>query len=372
MRFLLSKFKQIFISTFILISFSTNAISENYKLKQIAFLAKPWGFSFINEAELIITEKIGNIKIVNINNGKVKKIKHNLNYINVGQGGLLDINYKNGTVWVSYVEKLTFRKIYRFSIAKGKLNNERIIFENIFQSLPKNWSEHHFGGRLLIKDEYLFASLGEQGKKKLAQDPNSHLGSIIRIKLNGEIPIDNPKFINKPDWLPELYQIGFRNPQGLTASPFDNKIYASNHGPKGGDWFGEVKKGENYGWPILGWGGVNYDDTYIGPKWKSGFTKPIKYWVPSIGVSSITIYEGNEFNEWNGHALVTSLSSGALRKINLDPLSKNSEKIIFENKINRIRDILVDKKDGKIFFLTEKYYGQDGPIEDGLWKMERN
>ena len=88
----------------------------------------------------------------------------------------------------------------------------------------------------------------------IAQDPTSHPGSIIRIHLDGSIPKDNPKFEGKSDWLPEIYQIGVRNPQGLTVSSFDGKIYASNHGAKGGDWFGEVKKGENYGWKILGWG----------------------------------------------------------------------------------------------------------------------
>ena len=124
-----------------------------------------------------------------------------------------------------------------------------------------------------IKDNYLFASAGERGGGMIAQDPTSHPGSIIRIYLDGSIPKDNPKFEGRSDWLPEIYQIGVRNPQGLTYSSFDGKIYASNHGAKGGDWFGEVKKGENYGWKILGWGGTNYSGSTIGPKWKPGFTK---------------------------------------------------------------------------------------------------
>ena len=154
----------------------------------------------------------------------------------------------------------------------------------------------------------MFASLGERGKGMIAQDPTQHPGSIIRIYLDGRIPEDNPKFKGKDNWLPEIYQIGVRNPQGLTLSLFDNNIYASNHGARGGDWFGEVKKGENYGWEILGWGGKNYSGTPIGPKWKEGFTKAIYYWVPSIAVSGIVIYIGDEFKEWNGHALITSLS----------------------------------------------------------------
>ena len=112
--------------------------------------------------------------------------------------------------------------------------------------------------------------------------------------------------------MPEIYQIGIRNPQGLTLSPFDEKIYMSNHGARGGDWIGEAKKGENYGWKILGWGGTNYSGIPIGPKWKPGFTKAIQYWVPSIATSAITIYKGKEFSEWNGHALITSLKDLSL------------------------------------------------------------
>ena len=101
---------------------------------------------------------------------------------------------------------------------------------------------------MVIKDNHLYASIGERGKGMIAQDANKHPGSIIRINLDGSIPDDNPIFIDQPTWLPEIFQIGVRNPQGLTLSPYDKKIYASNHGAKGGDWFGEIKKGENYGW----------------------------------------------------------------------------------------------------------------------------
>ena len=80
-----------------------------------------------------------------------------------------------------------------------------------------------------------------------------NIPSIIRINLDGSIPKDNPKFKDKKNWLPEIYQIGVRNPQGIALSPFDNKIYLSNHGAKGGDWFGTANYGENYGWKILGW-----------------------------------------------------------------------------------------------------------------------
>ena len=340
---------------------SGNAYAENLKFTKIINLDKPWGSSFINKDELIITEKNGKIKIVNINSGEVSEVDHNLNFLKVGQGGLLDILHKDNFLWISYSEDRGNRKTST-SIAKAKLDKKELNFKNIFQAEPPIDSGYHFGSRLAIKGNYLFASAGERGQGMIAQDPTKHPGSIIRIHLDGSIPKDNPKFKGKKKWLPETYQIGVRNPQGLTLSSFDQKIYLSNHGAKGGDWFGEAKFGENYGWKILGWGGTNYSGSKIGPKWKPGFTKAKKYWVPSIAVSAITIYKGNEFKEWNGHALITSLKDKSLRKLVFKDVEAVKEDIIFKDKIGRIRDIQVHPTNGKIYFL--------GLYE--LWLMEKN
>ena len=335
-------------------------LAENFDLKKIVDLKKPWGSSFINENEIIITEKEGKIKIVNINSNEITEIQHDLKYLVDGQGGLLDILFKDGLVYISYSEDRGDNKSST-SIARAIFNKKELSFKNIFQAEPPINSGYHFGSRLVIKDNYLFASAGERGLGMIAQDPTKHPGSIIRIHLDGSIPTDNPKFKSNSNWLPEIYQIGIRNPQGLALSPFDEKIYMSNHGAKGGDWFGEVKKGENYGWKLLGWGGTNYSGTKIGPKWKPGFTKAIKYWVPSIATSAIAIYRGSEFNEWNGHALITSLKDKSLRKLIFDDKSNVKEEVIFKNKIGRIRDIKIHPKSGKVYFLGG----------DNLWLMEK-
>ena len=341
--------------------FLTSSFSYELKLTEIAnFNNPPWGSTFINNKELLVTEKKGKLYLVNVNNLSLKEIKHNLNVLEHGQGGLMDVIYKDNIVWVSYTENRGNWKSST-SVAKGKFNKNLINFKNIFQAEPPIDSPYHFGSRLAIKDNYLFASIGERGKGMIAQDPSKHPGSIIRIHLDGSYPKDNPKFLDKKDWLPEIYQIGVRNPQGLTLSSFDGKIYASNHGARGGDWFGEVKKGENYGWKILGWGGTNYSGTKIGPKWKPGYTKAIKYWVPSIATSAITIYRGNEFKNWNGDALITSLKNKSLRKLNFKNIENVKEEIIFKNKIGIIRDIQVHPKNGKIYLLGLKH----------LWLMEK-
>ena len=354
------KVKKYFLLIIFFLLFTTKSFYENLKFKKIVSLNDPWGSSFINKSELIITEKSGKIKIVNIISNKITSIEHNLNFLEYGQGGLLDIIYKNNNIWVSYSEDRGNWKTST-SIAKAKLNNRKLNFTNIFQANPPIDSGYHFGSRLAIKGDYLYASAGERGQGMIAQDPTKHPGSIIRIHTDGSIPKNNPKFEGKEDWLPEIFQIGVRNPQGLTLSPFDGKIYLSNHGAKGGDWFGEAKKGENYGWKILGWGGKNYSGTKIGPKWKPGFTKAIAYWVPSIATSAITIYKGQEFSEWNGNALITSLKDKSLRKLTFNNLSNVKEEIIFKNKIGRIRDIQVHPTNGKIYFLAN----------DSLWVMEK-
>ena len=354
--------------TFVLITKNLSAQNNNFKLNKIfEGLKAPWSLTFINQNEVLITEKSGNIIHLNIKDKVNKKIKHNLNLLEYGQGGLLDVLYKDGQVYISYTEKRGDPDIKSdwstsTSVAKGKFNKENINFNNIFRAEPPIDSMYHFGSRLVIKDNYLFITAGERGEGMIAQDASKHPGSIIRINLDGSIPKNNPKFKNKNDWLPEIFQIGVRNPQGMTLSPFDNKIYLSNHGAKGGDWFGEVKYAENYGWKILGWGGKNYNGTKIGPKWKPGFTKAIHYWVPSIAISAIAIYQGEEFKEWNGHALITSLKDKSLRKLVFSNIDKIEEDIIFKGKIGRIRDIKIEKHTGKIFLLSDK---------GSLWRLEK-
>ena len=345
--------KKITLIIFLLLIQTIQSLSNEPKLHEvISNLNSPWSLSFINESEVLVTEKSGNLMLINLNNQNIKKINHNLKILEDGQGGLLEVLYFNEKVFVSYSENLK-NGYSSTSVASAKFNKKKLNFKNIFRAEPPINSGYHFGSRLVIKDNFLYITAGERGKGMIAQDPTKHPGSIIRIHLDGKIPKDNPKYKNKKEWLPEIFQIGVRNPQGMDLSPFDNKIYLTNHGAKGGDWFGEAKYGENYGWKILGWGGTNYTGTRIGPKWKPGFTKAIKYWVPSIAASSMVIYKGNEFKEWNGDALITSLKDQSLRKIRFKDSNFIDEKIIFQNKIGRIRDIEIQERTGKIFLLTD-------------------
>ncbi len=350
--------KKLVIFLFFLTSSDIYASDINLE-KIVGGLNKPWSLSFIDQQNIVFTEKPGKLYKLNLKDKEILEIKHNLSVLEVGQGGLLDVLYDDGQVYISYSENRGDWKTST-SVAKGKFNNDKIKFKNIFRAEPPIDSAYHFGSRLVIKDKYLFVTAGERGKGMIAQDAGKHPGSIIRINLDGSIPNDNPKFKNKAEWLPEIYQIGVRNPQGMALSPFDGKIYLTNHGARGGDWFGSANYGENYGWKILGWGGTNYNGTKIGPKWKPGFTKAIKYWVPSIAVSAITIYKGKTFKEWNGDALIASLKDQSLRRIKFKNNKFVSEKIIFKGNIGRIRDIKIHKETGEIYMLSDK--GE-------LWRM---
>ena len=152
-----------------------------------------------------------------------------------------------------------------------------------------------------------------------------------------------------------MFQVGVRNPQGMSLDPLTNTVYISNHGPKGGDFIGPVLKGTNYGWKRVAWGGTNYSGTKVGDgnAWEPGLLKPDYIWVPSIGVGGIKFYEGDLFPEWQNSLLVGSLKFKYLSILHRSEDGFTEEEIIFKNKIGRIRDIEINQK-GEIFLLADE------------------
>ena len=335
-------------------------IKLDYKFDQ------PWGMEFLNDNSIILTEKKGYLSHINIKSKTVHRVKHNIPSIQEGQGGLLDLLYHKDFLYLSFTIKNNQGKTTT-AIGRGKFTEpykELKNFQIIFTALPFINDGKHFGSRLLILNEHLYASIGERGQGSIAQDPQAHPGSIIRINLNGTIPSDNPFSKEKKEWLPEIFQIGVRNPQGMAISP-DNQIYISNHGAKGGDFIGMIKEGGNYGWNEIGWGGTNYIGTKIGTgqPFKPEFTTPILTWVPSIAPSDIVFYLGDEFPEWNGNLLITSLKYKMLIKIALKEHKVKTELIILKDKIGRIRDVDINSK-GEIFLITDEK-------NSSIWKLTK-
>ena len=353
-----------------------------YKLDLITKELKyPWALTFIDDNHLIITEKSGGLYKVNIRTGKKQAIRHNIQNISYeggnvaySQGGLLDAYFNSADGFIYFTYSHDFKELMlnkrpskasSTAIARGKLvDNEIKELEVLLIAKPKQQSNKHFGSRISIKNNMLFASFGERDKGMIAQDPTKHPGSIIRIKTNGEIPKDNPKFIGKDTWLPEIYTIGVRNPQGITVSPHDGEVYFSNHGPRGGDHIGKVKSGANFGWKDIAWGGSEYSGFSIGNEpFNKKYDEPIKTWVPSMAISSIQFYQGDVFPDWQGDLIVSSLGGKSLIRLNYENNKIVGEETIFRDKIGRIRDFEIDKE-GNIFLVSDS-------SKSKLWKLSK-
>jgi len=318
-------------------------------------LSYPWGMTWLDSTKILITEKKSKkIILFDTENIISTNIEHQIPVAVSGQGGLLDIISEDNNIWITC--SIMKEKRLTTAIFKSRLENNSLVdTELIFEAEPYQNNAKHFGSRLAIKDDYLFASIGERGKGMIAQDPSNAIGSIIRIHKDGNIPKDNP-YVENIEWLPHIYQIGVRNPQGMSIDPLTQQVYISNHGPRGGDFIGPVIKGTNYGWKQVAWGGTNYSGTKIGNgnAWEPGFLKPDHVWVPSVGVGGIKFYQGDIFPEWNNSLLVGSLK---LRYLSVLPRIDNGfgeEEIIFKDKIGRIRDIEINQK-GEIFLIADEY-----------------
>ena len=338
----------------IVITFSSNVAALKLT-KYNVNLNYPWGMTWIDSDKLLITEKKSyKITLVDTINNTSIDIEHSIPVNGREQGGLLDIiSDGENNIWVT----CSIKKDYGLTTAvfKGHFKNNKILnTELIFEALPYITNGKHFGSRMAIKDDNLFVSIGERGKGMIAQDPTNAIGSIIRIKKDGSIPKDNPH-IHNDNWLPAIFQIGVRNPQGMDVDPLTNDVFISNHGPKGGDFVGKVIKGTNYGWKRVGWGGTNYSGTKIGEgnAWEPGLLLPDHIWVPSIGVGGIKFYKGDLFPELKNALLIGSLKFQYLSYLPRNVDGFGEERLIFKNKIGRVRDIEVNTK-GEIFLIADE------------------
>ena len=355
-----------------------NTTKTKFNLQKVAKgLEHPWALTFIDKKNIVVTEKDGGLYRINVLTGEKQKIKHNIQHIGYdgsGQGGLLDVyfNPSDGYIYFSYSHKSTkfdrskqLSKKSSTAIARGKLiKNEIKNLEVLLIAKPEFLENRHYGSRIAIKGDDLFASFGERGQGMISQDPSKHPGSIIRIKTDGAIPQDNPHFIENKDWLPEIYVIGVRNPQGIAISPHDDELYFSSHGPRGGDHIGEVEFGSNYGWKYIAWGGREYYGLGIGDSpFKDKYKRPLISWVPSMGISTIQFYEGKAFPEWQGDLLVASLNGESLIRLDVENNEIVAKEIIFNDKIGRIRDFKIDYN-GNIYLIS------DSP-KSYLWKLSK-
>ena len=317
-------------------------------------LSYPWGMTWLDSSKLLITEKkSAQIILFDTINNTSKIIHHKIPVAAWGQGGLLDIISEGDNVWITcsiMKNKLLTTAVYKSTFINNSLDDSKLIFE----AKPYINNAKHFGSRMIIKDKYLYVSVGERGEGMISQDPSNPIGSIVRVYKDGKIPEDNP-YVTNDDWSQEIFQIGVRNPQGMDLDPITNDVFISNHGPKGGDFIGKVIKGTNYGWKRVGWGGTNYSGTKIGDgnAWETGLLRPDHIWVPSIGIGGIKFYSDDLFPEFKNSLLISSLKFQYLSYLPRDGENFGEERLIFKNKIGRIRDIEVNNK-GEIFLIADE------------------
>lgn len=314
-----------------------------------------WSLEFLSEYEILMSEKEGKIKLLDLRTKKVRSLNQAPHSVVRGQGGLLDLALspqfkKDRQVFATYAKEVPGG--YTTALAKARWEGQDFSsWKEIFVAVATNNGGIHFGSRITFDDQnYLFMSVGERGQRDKAQDLNFHNGSILRMKLDGESPKDNP-FIDKKKAKKEIWSYGHRNPQGLFFDKIHNLIIESEHGPRGGDEINIIQKGKNYGWPIITYGKEYADGAKIGEgTHKKGIVDPIHQFTPSIAPSSILVYHGKKLKDFDNHVLVSAL---AHRKIAIFKFGQpSSMKIIASSLKERIRDV-IQGPDELIYFSTD-------------------
>jgi glucose/arabinose dehydrogenase len=235
-------------------------------------------------------------------------------------------------------------------IVRGRIRNHEWLDEQVLFEAPEETyrtTRVHFGTRIVFDPQgHLYFSIGDRGGGPQAQDLSRPNGKIHRINRDGTIPADNP-FINHPTALPSIFSYGHRNPQGISVHPETGRVWASEHGPMGGDELNLISEGANYGWPEITYG-LNYNGAIISElTYKEGMEQPILYWKPSTAVCGIEFYQGAFFPKWDNRLLVGALKYEDVRLLNIEGSRVMHEEVILKN-AGRVRDV-TSGPDGAIY-----------------------
>jgi len=315
----------------------------------------PWGMAFLPDGSMLITEKSG--ELIRFKEGAKQLITGVPEIYNRGQGGLMDIvlhpDYKNnGWIYISYASPEGDEDGGNTAIMRAKLNGNQLIQKEVlYKATPNTTKGQHFGSRIAFDNkEFLYFSAGERGERDVnPQDITRDNGKVYRLNDDGSIPADNP-FVNESNAKKAIYSYGHRNPQGMILHP-NGEIWLHEHGPKGGDEINIVKKGANYGWPLVTHG-LNYSGTSITSETsKPEMEDPIYYWIPSIAPSGMAFVTSEKYPHLKDNLLVGSLK---FQYLELDILE--SEKVVKRERllegIGRVRDVR-QGPDGFIYIAVE-------------------
>lgn len=354
-----------------------NTEKPTFTTKTVASFDEPWAMTALprihnQPLKLLITQKAGELLIVDTATGVKTSVNGVPKVAYGGQGGLGDIILApdfatSNNIYISYVEAGTGADSNKFGVKVIKATLTGLdtdaprlqAITPIWEQTPKLKGQGHYSHRLLFSPDgqYLYISSGERQEKTPAQDMSVNLGKIIRLHPDGSVPADNPFAQNGSDIATQFWTIGHRNVLGMA---FDDKgrLWAHEMGPRGGDEFNLIEKGNNYGWPVVS-NGRNYSGTDIPDHdTRPDFVAPKISWTPVISPSSISIYQTGKYNDfpaWQGNALISGLSSKALIVVKFADNNGAAERYRYDMG-ERIRSVLT--VDGQVWLLEDSDKGR--------------
>lgn len=327
-----------------------------FRLETIAVdVHTPWALDFLPDGRMLFTDRVGLLRTV-VNGRLDPVVIGGLPSVWVRQdGGLMDVavhpDYaKNGWIYLSFVEPGLEPGSSTTRVIRARLRGNQLVDqEDIFRAPPELYwvDDTHYGSRFIFDAQgYLYYSLGDRGRRDLAQDLSSPYGKLHRVHDDGRAPEDNP-FVNTPGALRTIWTYGHRNPQGFAFHPVTGELWSSEHGPRGGDELNVIAKGRNYGWPVITHG-IDYSGQSISLiSEKEGMESPILQWTPTIAPAAMIFYTGDRFPRWKHHILMTTLSGQHLRRLEVGARRVTHEEVVFKG-VGRIRDIALGP-DGHLY-----------------------
>jgi glucose/arabinose dehydrogenase len=320
----------------------------------------PWGMAFLPDGSLLVTERAG--KLYRIVDGDVAAVRGVPDVWDNGQGGLLDIELhpmfdkpEKNWVYLTFSSPLEDGEPGRganTALMRARLKDNQLVDQQLlFKALPNYPESRHFGSRVVFDREgALYVTIGDRGDRDQVQRLDNYRGKTIRLNDDGSVPADNP-FVGDSNTPDEIWSTGHRNPQGLALQPGTGLLWSHEHGPKGGDELNIVRKGINYGWPLITYG-VNYSGTSITRQTAApGLEQPVIHWTPSIAPSGMAFITGDTYEGWRGNLLVGSLKFRQLRRLQIDGTQVTHQETLLDG-IGRVRAI-EQGPDGLIYIATE-------------------
>tara|TARA_Y100001934_G_scaffold68740_1_gene85252 strand:- start:1507 stop:2589 length:1083 start_codon:yes stop_codon:yes gene_type:complete len=318
-------------------------------------LDSPWGMAEVAPGKLLISEKGGHFVLVDVQSGDVRDITGAPKVVANGQGGLLDVavprNYKPGG-WIYFTYSAPVQGEAATALARAKLNLKSGMLtdrQTLLVTTSISDTSRHFGSRIAFDDDHVFFTVGDRGVRENGQDLKNHAGTVIRLKRDGSVPDDNP-FVGDGAALDEIWSYGHRNAQGI-AFDAEGRLWAIEHGPRGGDELNLISKGENYGWPVVSQGKEYWGPFDVGVKQKEGMQPAAKVYVPSIAPGSLISVRSDKYG-WKDDLLSGALKLTHFNRIVMQEGKPVGEERYFEERGQRLRALLEDSE-GVIFIATD-------------------